>query len=201
MQQFVIASHNQAKVDELKRILQFYGAIGQAYTSLIAPQKFPPETTTSYTQNVETKAVFISRLLPNRYVLADDSGLELAAYPGKFGVQTAREFKGYSHGRQQNRHIIDLVNGRSRDFTMKTFLALAHEGQIIKIVEGQIAGQIAKQEQGEYSTGFDRVLIPNGQNKTLAEIPFTQRVKFLHRGRAVKNLFLKPDNYNDEGND
>lgn len=188
---FIIASHNRAKVAEINAILRLNGDFAHPYDDYLPQLTFPPESTTSYKKNAGQKACFISCLLPGKLVLADDSGLELAAYPQLFGVQTARELTNYQHGHEQNQHLIDLVAGRDRHFTMKTVVALAVDGDLQKEAVGQLQGQIAPNECGKYSTGFDRILVPAGQAQTLAQMPFKKRCCYLHRARAVRSLLAK----------
>lgn len=185
---FVIATHNTFKADEIQNILRFYHQWGEIYTDKLPRQHFPSESTTSYQANATKKAIFISQQLPGANVIADDSGLELAAFPAKYGVQTARELAVEVPDGQLNRYLIQLVNGKSRKFTMKTIIALAVNGHISNIARGELTGVIAPEERGTNSTGFDRILIPDGEDQTLAEMSRPKRISYLHRARAVKNL-------------
>ena len=185
---FVIATHNTFKADEIQKILRFYHQWGEIYTDKLPHQHFPSESTTSYQENATKKAIFISQQLPEANVIADDSGLELAAFPTKYGVQTARELAVEVPDGQLNRYLIQLVNGKSRKFTMKTTIALAVNGHISNIARGELTGVIASEERGTNSTGFDRILIPDGEDQTLAEMSRPKRISYLHRARAVKNL-------------
>lgn len=185
---FIIATHNQRKGQEIIDILHYYGYSGQLYTAQLAQKEFPPETTTSYLRNAEAKAVFISAKLSMMPVLADDSGLELAAYPKRYGVQTARELKAELPVGDLNEYLLHLVDGKSRQFTMKTTVVLALAGKVVKVGHGQLNGQIAVTAQGNKSRGFDRIFIPAGHHHTLAEMDKDERFSYLHRARAVKDL-------------
>lgn len=185
---FIIATHNRKKGQEIIDILNFYGFAGRLYTELIPKQIFPPETTTSYLQNAKTKAEFISKKIPEAQVIADDSGLELVAYPNRYGVQTARELWAECPSGNLNEYLVKLVSNKSRQFTMKTTVILAQAGETKITAYGQLSGKIAKEECGTNSNGFDRIFIPDGQNKTLAEMGKAMRFSFLHRARAIKNM-------------
>ena len=78
------------KVAELAMILS-NGGIDAAPAPKLA-QPMPAEGVASYLDNVRQKARFVSQAMPGEYVLADDSGLTLAACPGQLGIRTA---KGY----------------------------------------------------------------------------------------------------------
>lgn len=186
---FVIATHNPAKQQEIVRILDFYGAQGIAYDQLIARQTFPAEGKQSYAENAAKKAQFISRLLPDQNVIADDSGLELEAFPQRFGIETARQLTPhFATKSDMNDGIIRLVDGRDRHFVMKTVIVLARNGQVSKTAYGELKGKIATAQHGDEGSGFDRILIPEGLDHTLAEMSFADWVAYCHRSRAVKNL-------------
>lgn len=188
-QSFVIATHNPAKQREIGQILEFYGARGIAYDQLTTRQEFPAEGKRSYEENATKKAQFISRLLPDQNVIADDSGLELKAFPQKFGIETARQLTPhFATKSDMNDGIIQLVNGHDRHFVMKTVIALARNGQVVQIAHGELSGTIATAQHGNEGLGFDRILIPNGLDHTLAEMDFASWVAYCHRSRAVKNL-------------
>ena len=87
---FIIATHNIHKIKEIETILNFYRQHGEGYRKKLPQQTFPPESTVSYEENAKEKALFISQQLPAAKIIADDSGLELPAFPGRYGVQTAR---------------------------------------------------------------------------------------------------------------
>lgn len=185
---FIIATHNIHKIKEIATILNFYHQLGEGYRKKLPQQTFPPESTVSYEGNAKEKALFISQQLPAAKIIADDSGLELPAFPGRYGVQTARELAQEVPNGDLNNYLIHLVDGKSRQFIMKTTIALAINNQVVKIGHGQLKGTIAHAERGVNATGFDRIFIPAGESQTLAEMDQSTRISYLHRARAVKNL-------------
>ncbi|MCR1863424.1 non-canonical purine NTP pyrophosphatase [Limosilactobacillus reuteri] len=185
---FIIATHNIHKIKEIATILNFYHQHGEGYRKKLPQQTFPPESTVSYEGNAKEKALFISQQLPAAKIIADDSGLELPAFPGRYGVQTARELAQEVPNGDLNDYLIHLVDGKSRQFIMKTTIALAINNQVVKIGHGQLKGTIAHAERGVNATGFDRIFIPAGESRTLAEMDLPTRISYLHRARAVKNL-------------
>ena len=173
---FIIATHNIYKIKEIETILNFYRQHGEGYRKKLPQQAFPPESTMSYEENAKAQALFISQQLPAAKIIADDSGLELPAFPGRYGVQTARELAQEVPNGDLNNYLIHLVDGKSRQFIMKTTIALAINNQVVKIGHGQLKGTIA------------RIFIPAGESQTLAEMDQPTRISYLHRARAVKNL-------------
>ena len=183
---FIIATHNIHKIKEIETILNFYRQHGEGYRKKLPQQAFPPESTVSYEE--KAKALFISQKLPAAKIIADDSGLELPAFPGRYGVETARELAQEVPNGDLNNYLIHLVDGKSRQFIMKTTIAMAVNNQVVKIGHGQLKGTIAHVERGVNGTGFDRIFIPAGESQTLAEMDQPTRISYLHRARAVKNL-------------
>ena len=191
--QFVVASHNYDKIKELQEIFRVCNHEVIPYTDLLPKIKFPPEGNRSYEKNASDKALFISKLLPDRLVIADDSGLLLTARPEILGVRTARDLTDYPTPHQYAQHIIRLVQGKNRTFIMQTSIACAHQGKIIKVVDGTLKGQIASTERGINGEGFSRILIPRDSTKTLAQMTFNESYPYLTRARAAEKLirFLK----------
>lgn len=179
----LIASHNQAKLDELTMILAKDGINASAAPAVAS---LPPEGTSSYLANARVKAITLSRYLSNQYVLADDSGLTLLACPGHLGVQTARELAKRGGDRLQT--VLKMVDGADRTFIMDSWVSLAKNGQELVHGHGQLTGQIAFNPLGKDGRGFDRLLIPAGQTKPLALMDTATWLKFAHRARAVENL-------------
>lgn len=195
---FVIASHNQDKIHELQRILRLRGHDCQGYSDLINHVRVPREGSRSYRENAEQKAVFISKKIPDQLVIADDSGLKLAAKPQLLGVRTARDLANYHTPHEYDQYLIRLVKKRSRDFKMQTTLACACHGRVIASVDGNLAGKISRNERGQNGEGFNRILIPEHRQQTLAEMPLTRQYYYLSRARAVdKLLWQLKDNYDN----
>ena len=198
MTRYVIATHNRGKIAELQRLLEWTGNLGQAYTDLAPRQQFPPESTVSYRENATNKALTVSRALPHEYVLADDSGLQLAGVPDWLGVTTGRDLADCPTPETYDERILARLQGRRREFTMISWLVCAHDNKIIARVRAETHGLVATSQRGRYSRGFDRILIPEGSSQTLAEMPFEKRCSYLVRGRAVKALIEKLGDRHDE---
>lgn len=195
--QFIIASHNQNKVRELQRIFNMCGSEALSYTQLILKKDFPVEGTNSYEENAANKALFISNFLPEKLVIADDSGLFLTARPEILGVRTARDLVNYPTPHQYAQHIIHLVQETERTFTMQTSIACAYQGKIVKVTNGILKGHVATSERGMDGEGFSRILIPNGSTKTLAQMDFKERFPYLTRTRATIELLNALEKNND----
>ncbi|MCI1974866.1 MAG: non-canonical purine NTP pyrophosphatase [Limosilactobacillus sp.] len=194
--QFVIASHNQDKINELQRIFRTCHHDAVPYTELLSKKVFPAEGDTSYMENASQKALFISKYLNRYLVIADDSGLFLTAHPNILGVRTARDLVNFPTPHEYAEYIIQLVHGRNRAFKMQTSIACAYHGRILKVTNGTLEGQIAITERGTAGEGFSQILIPENSTKTLAQMTFAERYPYLTRARAAEGLiqWLKENN-------
>ncbi|MBM6753917.1 non-canonical purine NTP pyrophosphatase [Lactobacillus alvi] len=186
--EFVIATNNDFKISELTRELKFFGAQGLSYVEVLGKQlTFPPEGTTSYQANASKKAEFISQFLPDRLVIADDSGIELAGHPDELGVQTARQLKAKYGTQAVNQALINRAVEPSRGFKMQTVIALARNGYTLATYQGVLVGRIAK-HISPVGHGLDQILIPAGLDQVLGSLPTPEFVKFDHRSKAVAAL-------------
>lgn len=185
---FVIASNNADKTAELISIFASFGRQAISYQDLIERVVFPTEGTNSYLENAMKKARFIADKLPDEWVVADDSGMRLVAYPDQLGVVTARQLADYTETMTMlNEHIIRMVNGKEHEVTMTSHLVLITP-EFTLTSEGSFEGMIADKEAGHNGRSFDLILRPKGSDKTLAELPDAERIPQLHRTKAVKQL-------------
>lgn len=190
-QPLVIASNNEQKTSELIKCFAYLGYQAVSYQQFLPRQRFPSEGTDSYLVNAERKARFIAAQLPDQWVVADDSGMVLAADPNGLGVQTARQLSQYADDEHRlNQRILQLVDGQSRDVTMTTTLVLIKNQRVVT-GHGEFKGQVATSEQGDNGSSFDLILVPTGMDQTLARLTDQQKLPRLHRTKAIQNLLVK----------
>lgn len=189
----IFASNNSAKTAEVAQFFKFYGINLVNYRELIAEQAFPPETLDDQAQNAQVKAQFIHDLLPTEYVLADDSGMFLAAFPDRFGLTTAREFKalGLKTVQDENQYILDLygADDDSSAYLEAVFVLVTPEEKILT-VKGRGGVAISQAPRGQFGRGLDTIFLTE-TGKTLAELTPVEQLNYQHRGRATKKLLAK----------
>lgn len=190
MQRLVIASNNSAKTREIQQVFSEFGVDVLNYRSFIDEQVFPPETTDDQYENALAKAYFIQKFLPNEWILADDTGAYFDAFPERFGLTIAREFKrlGLKSIREEDEYLLNLYTPEmARGAYLETlFVLLTPDGRAQKAI-GRGGVTLASEERGSFSVGFD-TLFEAENGKTFAEMPMNERVNFSHRGRAAKAL-------------
>lgn len=185
----IIASNNPYKTAEMQHILSDFGLQSASYQKLINKVAFPKETTTSFRQNVNTKALFISQKLPQELIIADDSGIFLDACPGHLGVVTSRELAPYMPNYVDR--MLEMVAGKSRHYKMRSYTTIAKGGGILSTGEGELTGDLAESPRVDVKDGFDSILIPEGLTKTLNQLSRADWLKYAHRSRAVKAVLTK----------
>ena len=189
----VFASNNSAKTADVAKFFELYGIALINYRELIDEQVFPKETTDDQIGNAKSKAKFIHGLLPDEYVLGDDSGMFLSAFPNRFGLVTGREFKNlnFASVQAENQYILDLyqaVDDRS-GYLSAIFILITPECQML-ISQGRGGVAVSTEARGEFGLGLDTIFVTE-TGKTIAELTTLAQLNYQHRGRATKSIIAK----------
>ena len=181
----VFATHNPNKAREVQQML------GDAYViktlTDIGCHEAIPETAETLEDNARIKAMHVVE----HYGLdcfADDTGLEVEALNGKPGVRTAR-YAGEDADATQNmaKLLAKLSGTEHRGAQFRTSICLVRGG-VEERVEGVCKGRIAQERSGADGFGYDPVFIPEGENRTFAEMSPAEKNAISHRGIAVRNM-------------
>ena len=79
---------------------------------------------------------------------------------------------------------VALVKGKNTK-TKVTAAAAIFDGKDLKVFKGTIYGTLSRKDRGKYGFGFDKVFIPNGYEKTLAQMPPSLKNKISHRAKVL----------------
>jgi XTP/dITP diphosphohydrolase len=121
---------------------------------------------------------------PDHGFVIDDSGIFIKALKDFPGVYS--KFVFYTVG---NRGILQLLGENEyRDASFKTVLMFHTEGRN-HYFEGVSNGRIAQKERGNHGFGYDPIFIPEGSERTFAEMDVSEKNAFSHRGEAM-NTFM-----------
>lgn len=184
LKELVIASHNKGKIAEFEKMLEPYGVKIYSADDLNLPDV--EETGITFAENAILKAEALAKIC-NKPCLADDSGLCVTALGGRPGVYSAR----YAPNRDFDKAMTMLVNEiketGSEDWSahFACVLALKEPSKDIKVFEGRVNGKIIEDKRGENGFGFDPIFVPNGFDRTFAEMSSEEKKQISHRGRAV----------------
>ena len=152
---------------------------------LLSGTEFPPEDGVTFADNASIKARHGRRVGPvDRWMLADDSGIEIAALGGAPGVQTAR----WAEGRHVEKLLAALEGRDDRDARyVCELVALAPDGSEVRGT-GILVGTIALTPAGDEGFGFDPLFVPTGETCTVAELGDSWKAVHSHRALAARAL-------------
>lgn len=183
--ELLLASHNAHKVAEIRAVM--IPGIKILSMTDIDDNEDLPETGSTLEENAAQKAkeAFTRHHLP---CAADDSGLEVEALGGAPGVYSAR----YAGPQRKDAANVQLLLARlgktkSRKARFRTVIALAL-GETIHLFEGRVDGSIAFGPRGANGFGYDPVFIPEGFDRTFAEMTSAEKTRISHRSAAVSAL-------------
>jgi XTP/dITP diphosphohydrolase len=190
MLQLLLATRNAHKTQEFAAIL----GPGFAVSDLCSVDDFAEveETGTTFEENARLKALAASRGTSG-LVIADDSGLEVAALGGAPGVFSAR-YAGEKASDAENmaKLLAELRKvdsaGQNRAARFCCAIALARAGGILDVFVGTIDGAITDVPRGENGFGYDPVFVPNGYDATFAELGHATKNRISHRAIAIAKL-------------
>ena len=185
MNKLIFATNNQHKVDEIRIVL---GNIFDIITLREAGIDIDiPEPHDSLEANAKEKS-FTIFTLTKQNCFSEDTGLEVDALHGEPGVKSAI-YAG--EGRSFEANIDKLLDNMktldNRAARFRTVISLILNGEE-KQFEGICEGIILKERRGINGFGYDPVFVPDGSNKTFAEMNMEEKTYFSHRKRAMIKL-------------
>lgn len=179
----VLCSRNRHKARELEQLLP-----GWRIDPLEAGE-WPPEDGDTYLANARSKARFGHEQVGRGvWAIGEDSGLEVEALGGRPGVHSARyapegppaiaklleELAGVPPEQRRARYVSELV-------------AIAPDGGELRGT-GVLAGRIGREARGGEGFGYDPIFVPDGEERTVAELGDAWKARNSHRARAARAL-------------
>ncbi|WP_067844304.1 XTP/dITP diphosphatase [Amphibacillus sediminis] len=190
MNKILIATKNEGKVADFRQLFQAQNTEVISLLDLDQPIADVEETGETFEQNAVLKAETIADLLQIP-VVADDSGLAIDALNGAPGVYSAR-YAGLEKNDQKNidKVLAELrgIDAIDRTAQFVCALALAQPGQDTIVEHGYCRGTITTEPVGENGFGYDPIFIPEGENRTMAQLSPAKKNAISHRGQALKKL-------------
>ena len=191
--ELVFATSNKGKYNEVKKMMpRNINLLSLNDLNFIGDIQ---ETGKTLKQNAKIKSDFIF----NKFGIncfADDSGLEIDSLNGMPGIYSAR-FAGKTCNSNDNiEKVWKLLTGyKNTDAKFKSILSLNIDGKTF-FFEGKINGKIIFNKRGTNGFGYDSIFIPNGYNKTFAELNSVEKNEISHRSKALKRLIIFLDKKN-----
>jgi XTP/dITP diphosphohydrolase len=187
----LLASANQGKLRELRTILDGLPVelVGLAEAGLGDPPEVE-ETGDTFLDNALLKARAYAAW-SGLAAVADDSGLEVDALGGAPGVRSAR-YAGHGAGDQANldKLLAELsgVPPERRTARFRCAAVLHDSGQGTWHAEAAWDGRVLEGPRGSGGFGYDPVFLPDGWDKTSAEVDQATKDAASHRGKAFRAL-------------
>lgn len=188
----VFASRNRHKVKQVKILLEKVEIIP---LDELAPDLELEEPFETFEANALAKAWAATQAtgLP---AIADDSGLQVDALDGDPGVRSARYAGEDATDEANNAKLVTLLEGVPEDERTCRYVCAVvcvwPAGTEVA-ASGSCAGRVILEGRGTLGFGYDPHVIPDGDKRTMAEIPLQEKLTFSHRGRAFRALAQKLD--------
>lgn len=189
MKTIVIASNNEHKLKEFKRILKEYNILTlkdiEYYDEI-------EETGETFEENALIKAETIHQYLKEKgleyIVISEDSGLCVDSLNGAPGVYSAR-YSGIHGDDQANRDKLQKeLEGKDRRAYFICDIVVYYPNGEHKVYVGKTFGEITKEEIGNKDFGYDCIFYSEDLNKTFGEAKEEEKNKVSHRARALAEL-------------
>lgn len=182
----IIATHNAGKLREFQALLGPYVKEIVSSGQLGLPE--PEETGMTFEENALIKARAAAKE-SGCVVLADDSGLCVNALGGQPGLHSARwggRNKDFVVAMKRIHDELGDAKDRSAYF-MCVLVMVWPDGREV-VIEGRCDGHIAWPPRGDKGHGYDPVFVPEGYDRTFAEMDDGEKNALSHRGKALRKL-------------
>jgi XTP/dITP diphosphohydrolase len=183
----VFASRNRHKAEQVALLLP---SIELASVDDVAPGLALDEPFDTFEANAlaKARAVVDATGMP---AIADDSGLEVDALGGAPGVHSARYAGPDADDDANNRKLIEKVRdvpAERRTCRYRCVAVLVRPDEEDLVADGSCEGVVVLEGRGDLGFGYDPHVIPEGESRTMGEIPLDEKLRFSHRGRAFRKL-------------
>lgn len=185
MDKLIFATNNQHKVDEIKIVLKdVFDIITLTDAGIDIDIPEPHDTLEA---NASEKSFTIYKLT-NKDCFSEDTGLAVDALNGEPGVKSAR-YAGEDRSFDANidKLLTKLKAFDNKNAHFRTVISLLLNGKEQQF-EGICEGVIINEKRGNNGFGYDAIFVPNGSEKTFAEMTSEEKGNFSHRKKAMVKL-------------
>jgi len=183
----IFASKNEGKVKEVRHILNGVNAEILSLNDVRFKDEIH-ESADTFEGNAKIKA----EIIYNKFKLptiADDSGIVALQLGNEPGVYSARYAGETATDEENNIKLLERLKPLPEPHKGKFICAAVYYfGADFIVAMGEIAGRIIKESRGTNGFGYDPLFLPDGHDKTTAELPSEVKNKISHRSRAFVQL-------------
>jgi len=186
----IFASNNQHKIEELRA---FAGKESDSYRIEIISLREAgididiPEPYDTLEENASAKSWTIYKLT-GKDCFSEDTGLEIEALNGEPGVKSAR-YAGQARSFKDNieKVLSKLSPESNKKARFRSVISLILDGNETRF-EGICPGKIIETPTGTEGFGYDPIFIPDGSDRSFAEMSIAEKNRFNHRTKAAAKL-------------
>ena len=189
MLQMLAATTNKHKVREFQEILEDLKEKINIITTDAVPN-FPEiiEDGTTFEENAMKKAKEASAYA-DMVAMADDSGLVVEALGGAPGIYSARYAGEGATDADRIAKLLKNMEGKTnRKARFVCVISLAYRGNLAAQFRGEVEGTIIDAPRGENGFGYDPLFVPEGFERTYAQITAEEKNDISHRANALRKL-------------
>lgn len=200
MGRVILASQNKDKIREIDTIFRKYDMPVISRDEAGLPKDEIEETGQTFEENSLIKALGLRAMIEadeslsehlDSIIVADDTGLMVDALNGAPGVYSAR-YAGEDCRYEDNcRKLIEELKDvpyEERTAHFETVITLLYPDGTKLVAVGQCKGHIGTEPKGDAGFGYDPLFIPEGYDKTFAELGTDIKNTISHRANALAEL-------------
>jgi XTP/dITP diphosphohydrolase len=151
----------------------------------------PEETGSTFYENALAKARHgRDTAAPELWVIGEDSGLEVEGLGGRPGIRSARYAGPEASDEENVARLLDELAGAEGEARRARYVSelvlLSPKGELRGA--GTLEGRIARNPRGSEGFGYDPVFVPEGEERTVAQLGDDWKRKHSHRARAARAL-------------
>ncbi|RXK58759.1 RdgB/HAM1 family non-canonical purine NTP pyrophosphatase [Lacibacter luteus] len=185
MQQLIFASGNRHKAEEIE------AALPAGFRILIMKDagitEDIPEPFDTLEENSKHKADFLYNRL-QQDCFAEDTGLEVETLNGEPSVKSARYAgEGRDFDANIEKLLTNLEGKANRRARFRTVFSLIRNGKLYQF-EGICNGTILENRTGTGGFGYDPVFLPDGSNRSFAEMTMAEKNQYSHRKKGLDKM-------------
>lgn len=190
METVIASTRNANKIKEMAAILKPFGMHVISRDEAGVPPFDVEEDGASFEENSYKKACAIMKAT-GRTTIADDSGLCVDALGGAPGLLSARLSGKHGDDAANRRRLLELmekVPEGARGARFVSVITLMFPDGSYITARGECCGRITREERGTGGFGYDPLFVPEGSERSFAELPSEEKNRISHRARALAKL-------------
>ncbi len=202
MQRIIFATGNENKMKEIRAILQGLHFGGEP-VEIVSMKEAGivieiEETGTSFEENAQMKAQAVWNCAGGAIVMADDSGLEIDYLNKEPGIYSARYMGEDTSYHIKNLNLLERLQGVPEEKRAARFVCaiacVMPDGKCL-VTRETIEGRIGYEEKGNHGFGYDPIFYVPEYGKSTAELSEDEKNEISHRGKALRSMRQRLENY------